>query len=98
MARPGSAWAVAARAGLRADRSRSACARPASRHRERGSQVRTRSATNLKPARPYLIYMGQKRMAEPHKHPEHLWGNPEPKSADDVVIVGAGGNGLASAC
>ena len=41
--------------------------------------------------------MGQKRMAEPHPHPEHLWRNPEPKRAYDVVIVGAGGHGLATA-
>ena len=36
-------------------------------------------------------------MAEPHQHPEHLWRNPEPKRAYDVVIVGAGGHGLATA-
>src|SRR6266480_2693331 len=36
-------------------------------------------------------------MAEPHQHPEHLWHNPEPKRAYDVVIVGAGGHGLATA-
>ena len=36
-------------------------------------------------------------MAEPHPHPDHLWRNPEPKRAYEVVIVGAGGHGLATA-
>ena len=36
-------------------------------------------------------------MAEPHPHPQHLWRNPEPKHSYDVVIVGAGGHGLATA-
>jgi sarcosine oxidase subunit beta len=36
-------------------------------------------------------------MREPHSHPEHLWHNPEPKRSYDVVIVGAGGHGLATA-
>src|SRR5438270_1350531 len=36
-------------------------------------------------------------MAEPHPHPQHLWRNPEPKQSYDVVIVGAGGHGLATA-
>ncbi|MFD9945038.1 sarcosine oxidase subunit beta family protein [Nonomuraea sp. NPDC059023] len=31
------------------------------------------------------------------RHPEFLWRNPEPKPAYDVVIVGAGGHGLATA-
>jgi len=30
-------------------------------------------------------------------HPEHLWREPEPKAAYDVVIVGGGGHGLATA-
>jgi sarcosine oxidase, subunit beta len=30
-------------------------------------------------------------------HPDFLWRNPEPKRAYDVVIVGAGGHGLATA-
>ncbi|GAA1634808.1 sarcosine oxidase subunit beta family protein [Georgenia ruanii] len=30
-------------------------------------------------------------------HPEFLWDNPEPRSSYDVVIVGAGGHGLATA-
>jgi sarcosine oxidase subunit beta len=30
-------------------------------------------------------------------HPDHLWRNPEPKPSYDVVIVGAGGHGLATA-
>jgi sarcosine oxidase subunit beta len=36
-------------------------------------------------------------MGEPHPHPDHLWRNPEPKRAYEVVIVGAGGHGLATA-
>lgn len=31
------------------------------------------------------------------QHPDFLWDNPEPKDAYDVVIVGAGGHGLATA-
>jgi sarcosine oxidase subunit beta len=31
------------------------------------------------------------------EHPDWLWRNPEPKAAYDVVIVGAGGHGLATA-
>ena len=30
-------------------------------------------------------------------HPEFLWRNPDPKSSYDVIIVGAGGHGLATA-
>ena len=37
-------------------------------------------------------------MAEPlPSHPDFLWRNPEPKASYDVVIVGAGGHGLATA-
>ena len=36
-------------------------------------------------------------MGEPHPHPDHLWRNPEPRRSYDVVIVGAGGHGLATA-
>src|SRR5207249_5155370 len=36
-------------------------------------------------------------MAEPHLHPDHLWRNPEPRRSYEVVIVGAGGHGLATA-
>src|SRR5947209_6567908 len=36
-------------------------------------------------------------MVEPHPHPDHLWRNPEPKRSYEVVIVGAGGHGLATA-
>src|SRR2546425_3233131 len=36
-------------------------------------------------------------MVEPYPHPDHLWRNPEPRRAYDVVIVGAGGHGLATA-
>lgn len=32
-----------------------------------------------------------------HDHPEHLWRNPEPRRRYDVVVVGAGGHGLATA-
>ncbi|WP_433831651.1 sarcosine oxidase subunit beta family protein [Actinoplanes sp. CA-015351] len=31
------------------------------------------------------------------EHPEQLWRNPEPKAAYDVIIVGGGGHGLATA-
>lgn len=30
-------------------------------------------------------------------HPEHLWRNPEPRRRYDVIVVGAGGHGLATA-
>src|SRR5438874_2322453 len=36
-------------------------------------------------------------MAEPHPHPDHLWRNPEPRRSYEVIIVGAGGHGLATA-
>src|SRR6266550_1217640 len=36
-------------------------------------------------------------LAEPHPHPDHLWRNPEPRRSYEVVIVGAGGHGLATA-
>src|SRR3989440_12675374 len=47
---PGSATPVATGAGLRADRSRSGCARATCRRTAQGSRVRTRTATNPKPA------------------------------------------------
>ena len=31
------------------------------------------------------------------EHPDFLWRNPEPKSSYDVVIIGGGGHGLATA-
>jgi sarcosine oxidase subunit beta len=31
------------------------------------------------------------------EHPDFLWRNPEPRSSYEVVIVGAGGHGLATA-
>jgi sarcosine oxidase, subunit beta len=31
------------------------------------------------------------------EHPDHLWRNPDPRPSYDVVIVGAGGHGLATA-
>src|ERR1700682_867973 len=36
-------------------------------------------------------------MVETHPHPDHLWRNTEPKRSYEVVIVGAGGHGLATA-
>jgi sarcosine oxidase, subunit beta len=36
-------------------------------------------------------------MAEPHPHPDHLWRNPEPKRSYEVIIIGGGGHGLATA-
>src|SRR5437879_11454509 len=36
-------------------------------------------------------------MGEPHPHPDHLWRNPELKRSYEVVIVGAGSHGLATA-
>ncbi len=36
-------------------------------------------------------------MREPHPHPDHLWRNPEPKRSYEVVIIGGGGHGLATA-
>jgi sarcosine oxidase, subunit beta len=31
------------------------------------------------------------------EHPDHLWRNPDPRPSYDVVVVGAGGHGLATA-
>src|SRR5256886_14284 len=36
-------------------------------------------------------------MAEPHPHPDHLWRSPEPRRSYEVIIIGAGGHGLATA-
>jgi sarcosine oxidase, subunit beta len=36
-------------------------------------------------------------MAESHLHPDQLWRNPEPKRSYEVVIIGGGGHGLATA-
>lgn len=35
--------------------------------------------------------------AEPPEHPDWLWRNPDPRRSYEVVIVGAGGHGLATA-
>ena len=37
------------------------------------------------------------REPRPANHPKRLWRNPEPKRAYDVVIIGGGGHGLATA-
>ena len=31
------------------------------------------------------------------EHPDFLWKNPSPKKSDDVIVIGAGGHGLATA-
>ena len=36
-------------------------------------------------------------IAESHLHPDRLWRNPEPKRSYEVVIIGGGGHGLATA-
>jgi len=36
-------------------------------------------------------------MREPDPHRDHLWRNPEPKRSYEVVIIGGGGHGLATA-
>ena len=36
-------------------------------------------------------------MAESNLHPDRLWRNPEPKRSYEVVIIGGGGHGLATA-
>src|SRR6266851_7320968 len=36
-------------------------------------------------------------MAESHPHPERRWRNPEPKRSYEIVIIGGGGHGLATA-
>ena len=37
------------------------------------------------------------REPRPASHPKHLWRNPEPKRSYDVLIIGGGGHGLATA-
>src|SRR5215212_11963010 len=45
----------------------------------------------------YSIFSIARNAMNYHKDWERAWRSPEPKSAYDVVIVGAGGHGLATA-
>jgi sarcosine oxidase subunit beta len=46
---------------------------------------------------PVYRALARLRVAAQDQHPDRLWRNPEPKRAYDVVIIGAGGHGLATA-
>lgn len=45
----------------------------------------------------YSVFAVAKEAFRQHKGWDRAWGNPEPRSAYDVVIIGAGGHGLATA-
>src|SRR5262249_49759050 len=62
---------------------------------------RAQRATNCRSARRiptgiFLLVTSPHSTTELPEHPDWLWRTPEPQAAYDVVIVGAGGHGLAT--